>query len=220
MLRGIGCRTYNPGADLNKLLNKIVTHKLHPWVNFLVHNHDWSKETAEILRKAAGNVKIIASYRDPRDICVSLKKLHDLPIEKAIELTRASTRMHFALVNSMSPLRLQYEKIREEPRQLVQTIADYLELSVSDEATTAIVTKTSVKTHTKIMEKVAAGDESLDIISFKNTNRVFYEDKTTHISDRHIQSGKSGRWLTELSEPDQEKVNDVLLEYALKLGYQ
>ncbi len=89
VLRHYSCQVENINLDSVNRVAKFVKRAVHSGIanykNIVLHTHSWADgEFNEAL--SLGNTKIFWNYRDPRDILVSLMKLHDLSYDDASKL--------------------------------------------------------------------------------------------------------------------------------------
>lgn len=84
----------------------------------------------------------------------------------------------------------------------------------------SIVAQTDLSQHKKTMEKVASGAQEAATESIFSGARNVQYDPETLITDRHIQSGKSGRWKDEMNNSQQEEATRIFSEVIQKLGFE
>lgn len=209
----------NPtSAELLPLLQRIISKgedKIRPC---LIHTHSWSPEVAALLAPAK-NARIMVNYRDPRDVTVSLMKLHELDLEKAVRLTEASFAQMAACMRDANTLVFPYELLVAGKQLAIFRIAQLLGIRPSMRRISAIDDETSVVRHRSVMEDVQSG--SLKTVIRRNTTkRVLVEDKVTLINDRHIQSGAVGRWRSELSGAQQDQITNRFGQILDQFGYE
>lgn len=217
-LRNLGWQRYNPQErrDLVEFENKVRT-----WPSdgaaLLVHTH---LANADVLRALAArqDAVIFWNHRDPRDVVVSLRKLHDLPLDRALAAVQVYGRVEQLAAHFPNVQRLRYEDFTRNPPALVAHIARKLGWELGEEQIAQIVQDTSVQQHRKIMEDVA--QETLPGVRVLPTQtRMLREDPETLINDRHIQSGATGRWRKELTDDEKAIVAEVLDPLVDALGY-
>ena len=183
----------------------------------LVHTHVADQAVLNLLA-GRRDAAVFWNHRDPRDVAVSLRKLHDMPLDRAIIAVQVYAGIEQVVMQSGLAVRLRYEDIIKDPADLVGKIAAALDADLSPGRIAEIVEKTSIDRHRKIMRKLADGGDGARTLT--TINRPLREDPDTLINDRHIQSGTSGRWRQELSPEEQQMVDDALRPFAKALGYQ
>lgn len=215
---GIKCAQANPhGQQLPQLIRKLQASGSDRHKTALVHTHSWDGEAARLLRGSPYATGFI-NYRDPRDVCVSLMRLHEHDFETAAQMTLASFTVFESTIRDADLMVIPYELlIADKPGHIFQMAARlgfWLGLDVVERIDAA----TSIERHKGVMEKVQSG-EMEGLARRKNTHRVLVEDPRTLINDRHIQSGATGRWRLELSESDQNAANEQFGPLLRKYGY-
>ncbi len=187
----------NPhGPELFPTVNQLVREAHTRAIPAIVHTHSWDPATSALVRQH-NDVAGFLNYRDPRDACVSMMKMHDLSLDEAaseiiecysvFEVTGAETGW----------LLIRYETLVTHPVQVVSRMASELGLERGIEAISSALEASSLDRHRAVMQAVADGRQ-LSIRQRKNRYRILHEDAETLITDRHIQSGAIGRWRTEL----------------------
>ena len=184
----------------------------------LVHLHTWTAEATQLLSGSAW-VTAFANYRDPRDVCVSLMRLHDHLLDEAAALTSISFDHFERFVSEIDPLIIPYELLVSSPKAHIFQIARHLGFWPGQQLVAEIERETSIEKHSQIMKQVQ--DRQLPkLITRENYRRTLFEDPHTMISDRHIQSGQSGRWKSELSPDDQARLTERFLPLLELYGYE
>lgn len=217
-LRGREWERYNPQerSDLNEFENKVRTWPRDGAV-LLVHTH---LANADVMRALAerDDAVVFWNHRDPRDVFVSLRKLHDLPLNRALAAVQVYGRVEQLAAQFRFVQRLRYEDFIKNPPALVAHIAQKLGWELDAEQIAQIAEATSVQEHRKIMEDVA--EETLPGVRVLPTQtRPLREDPETLINDRHIQSGAPGRWRQELSDEERASVIELLKPFVDALRY-
>ena len=208
----------NPhGVELPKLIRHLQQTGQDRHKTVLVHTHSWDAETARLV---AGSpfVTGFINYRDPRDVCVSLMKLHEHDFEAASKMVLGSFNIFEAAVRDADLMVIPYELlITGKPGHIFQ-IARRLGYFPRMDQIAQIDEATSVDRHKAVMEKVQTGEMD-GLARRQNTHRVLVEDPKTLINDRHIQSGASGRWRDELGEQEQKEAMQVFGPLLKRYGY-
>ncbi len=183
----------------------------------LVHSHSWDRDTQAML-SGDPHVVALANYRDPRDVCVSLMKLHDLEFEDTMTAVQSYFIAFEAVVRSLGAMVVPYELLVTSQEAYCFQIARYLGLWPTFDQIDEVVAATSVDNHRKVMEDVQSGQVT-HLVERQNRNRTLREDQQTLINDRHIQSGASGRWRGELTPDQQEAANEKFAAIIERYGF-
>ena len=215
---GVAYGQANPhGAELPKLTRHLRETGQDRHKTIIVHTHSWDNQTAAML---AGSEHFVgfANYRDPRDVCVSLMRLHEHDFETAAQMVEASFKLYEATVRSAEVMTIAYELLSASPAAHIHQIAGRLGLRIGLDRVAGIEAETSIDHHRSVMEKVQAG--TLDKLARRqNTHRVLVEDTETLINDRHIQSGAQGRWRSELPSDLHQVANERFAPILKRYGY-
>ncbi len=178
----------NPhGPALGRLLSTLRMNGQHLHKTVLVHTHSWDDDAARQIAAMPETV-IFGNFRDPRDVCVSLMRLHDHDYETAMRLVTGSFNALDNMCTAARVLTIPYELLVTEKRAHIFQIAQRIGLWPRLDQVARVDAATSVDQHRKVMDQVKAGE--IDGLTRRsNTNRVLVEDPKTLINDRHIQSG-------------------------------
>ena len=183
----------------------------------LIHTHLADPKVVAALSRREDHV-VFWNHRDPRDAVVSLCRLHDLPLDFGLEAMNVYLRVEKLMSEQAFTKRLRYEEIVTDEPELVRLIANRMGVELRQAEIDRIVEETSVSAHKKIMQSVTDGSAE-DLMEYETRFRKFREDRQTLINDRHIQSGKPGRWRTELTHEEQQMVMIELAPWVEALGY-
>ena len=218
-INGLRVAQANPhGEALPRFIQTLQRTAQDRYKIILVHTHSWDNETAGMLR-GSPFVTGFMNYRDPRDVCVSLMRLHDHDFDTAAKMTLASFGVFNATADQANFMILPYERLMADKPGHIFQIAQRLGFWLGQDEVERIVEATSVERHKAVMEQVRSGEMD-GLARRKNTNRILVEDPKTLINDRHIQSGVPGRWRLELSETDQVAMNKRFSELLKRFGYR
>lgn len=215
---GVTCDQFNPhGPELPDLVHRLQQSAMDRHKVSLIHTHSWDTDTAAMLKGSPFVVGFV-NFRDPRDVCVSLMRLHDHDFQTAARMVLASFSAFEATALDIDPMIIPYELlIADRPGHIFQ-IARRLGFWPRLESIARIDEATSVDRHRSIMQKVQTGAME-GLTRRRNTNRILAEDPKTLINDRHIQSGATGRWRTELSEAERNAANERFSGLIRRFGY-
>lgn len=215
---GTGVTQANPhGEELPRLIHDLQRAGKDRHRAVLIHTHTWHEDATILLANSPWATGFI-NYRDPRDVCVSLMRLHDHDLATALKMTQNSFSQFEDTTVALDLMVIPYELLVQNPAAHIYQMAQRLGIWLGLDDVAKIEAATSADQHRKIMEKVRDG--ALDTLQQRhNRNRVLVEDTMTLINDRHIQSGASGRWQTELDEDQQERVNEAFAPLLKRFGY-
>jgi hypothetical protein len=208
----------NPhGPDLPRVIRHLQQTGQDRHRTVLVHTHSWDGETASLL---SGSPHVVAflNYRDPRDVCVSLMRLHDHDFDTAAQMTEGSFQLFDACAASIEPMVIPYELLAADKPGHIFQIARRLGFWPGMDRVSEIDEATSIDRHRAVMEKVQAGEID-KLARRRNSKRVLVEDPATLINDRHIQSGVAGRWRTELEKDQQARASERFAPLLKRFGY-
>lgn len=215
---GIPTAQANPhGPDLPRVIRQLQRTGQDRHRTIMVHTHSWDGETARLL-KGSPHVTAFLNYRDPRDVCVSLMRLHDHDFDTAAQMTEGSFQLFDACAASMDPMVIPYELLAADKPGHIFQIARRLGLWPGMDRIAEVERATSIDRHREVMEKVQAGEID-NLARRRNSKRTLVEDPATLINDRHIQSGVAGRWRTELDIDQQDKATERFATLLKRFGY-
>jgi hypothetical protein len=184
--------------------------------NVLMHAHNVLPEVQKAIVKP--DVYTFFNYRDPRDVLVSMMRLHDYSFEKCLELTNISFN-HFKKAREIPGIMfIPYNHIIAATEACIFQIAQRLNIFLSLEEVKNIRKATSMEAHKKIMKDV--GSEKVAVQVRRNPKRTIRESTEFFINDRHIQSGKTGRWRKELTLDQQKMVSAHFKPLLDELGFE
>ncbi|MCG6902506.1 MAG: hypothetical protein LJE68_07470 [Rhodobacter sp.] len=139
-------------------------------------------------------------------------KLHDLAIDEAAPLVLESFAAITRMATATSWPVIEYSSLSADKPGNIRRIAHHLGFRTPPGSVRRIAAETSVARHREIMERVRAGKVA-NLIERQNSKRILREDAETLINDRHIQSGKTGRWRQELAPHEQARANREFSAY-------
>lgn len=183
----------------------------------IVHTHSWDPSTSALVRQHDDIVGFL-NYRDPRDACVSMMKMHDLSFDEAASEIVECYSVFEETGAETGWLLIRYENLVTNPVQVVSRIASELGLEGSIEAISSALEASSLDRHRAVMQAVADGRQP-SIRQRKNRYRTLHEDAETLITDRHIQSGAIGRWRTELGPDECRYLDQCFAPLLGRYGY-
>ncbi len=215
---GIPSVAANPhGPEVCALLETLQSGKTDQQVPTVIHTHSWERAIAERL-KASRHVVGFVNHRDPRDVLVSLMKLHDHDFASAARMTMEAFKVFEMVCQDTDFMVIPYESLISDRRGYILQIAQRLHLQPRLDEVADVDEETSVANHRNIMEQVRSGKRKR-LMHRQNRNRVLVEDRDTLINDRHIQSGQAGRWRNELDDQHKAAITRLLAPLIERYGY-
>jgi len=183
--------------------------------NVLLHAHNVLPPVQQAITRK--DVITFFNYRDPRDVVVSMMRLHDYTFEKCMELVEISFAQYRTARKFKRIMFIPYDHLLTSPEtfifQLGQRLGLFLPLTMVGEIERA----TSLEAHKKVMKDVARATKDVQVR--RNPKRTLKESTKHFINDRHIQSGRSGRWREELSPEQCKQSTGHFKDLLLELGY-
>jgi hypothetical protein len=183
--------------------------------NVLMHAHNVLPQVQRVLP----DQRTIAffNYRDPRDMVVSMMKLHDYDFDKCLELAEISYRQLDIARKYPKIMLIPYEHLMAALEAFIFQVAMKLKILLPLDQVAEIRKLTDLDAHKKIMKDV--GREKVPVQVRRNPKRVLRESTTHFINDRHIQSGKCARWRDELTDGQKKIAGARFARLIETLGY-
>lgn len=177
--------------------DKWVVHKTHVFPNYL-----------PLEEFESGNIRVVMTYRDIRDVVVSTMRFRALQfgkiIESIVEETVDREQEWLSLVPPRYLHRTSYESIIKDPHSEVRAIGDLVEVDLSDLEVSQI-----------------ADEHSLESVLDKTSKMApFSWDAHSHYAQNHIGGIKHGQWRDELSKEQVAIVEDLVMEWLIENGYE
>ena len=216
--RGISWMRYNPQErrHLPEFLRVVKAGVLRKAL--IVHTHLIDEPILQAL-EAREDAVLLWNHRDPRDALVSLMKLHDLQISHAVMAMKVYFEAAELATASESCLELRYSDLTNDLTGQIERVADKLAVQSEPDEMTDLVAATSLEAHGKIVSDLNANNIP-DAVSHQTRHRDMREDPRTLLNDRHIQSGRTGRWRDELTLSEQQQVQSELDKWIERFGYE
>ncbi len=216
--RGIRYQQANPhGDELASTVAFVRRHWRSRWHHYILHTHSWDAATGAELG-GDSNLVAFANFRDPRDVCVSLMRLHDHDFESAAGMTRNAFTVFQQMCRDIEPVLIPYELLVADRRSHIFRIGQCLGMAPRLSAVEEIDEATSIDRHRAVMEAVQQG-RGERLVKRNNPKRVLVEDADSLINDRHIQSGAAGRWRSELTAAQMDAANERFSDLLDIYGY-
>jgi len=184
--------------------------------NVLLHAHNVLPEVQRVLSRP--DVRAFFNYRDPRDVVVSMMKLHEYTFEKCMELVEISFAQYRTARKFPSIMFIPYSAVVGEPLKVIGDLAARLDIAVDAREIARIGKATDIEAHRDVMR--AVGRSQIPVQVRRNPRRVLKESKRHFINDRHIQSGAEGRWREELDAGQQDIARRRFGPLLVELGYE
>lgn len=215
--RDIPWKRYNPQEprDLAGFLQTVRTAPSQPAL--IVHTHLIAPEIIDALANRKDAV-LIWNHRDPRDALVSLAKLHDMALPEAIHALKLYCIAAETALAARHCIEIRYDALTTDTQAHIQLLAKALHFRLPPGETEALLQETSTDRHRGVMVQLTKGALP-GMQSIQTKRRTMTEDPKTLINDRHIQSGKTGRWHNELTAEQQTKVQTALAHWISTFGY-
>ena len=120
-LNGIRTAQANPhDEELPRLIRTLQRTAQDRYKTVLVHTHSWDTDSAGLLHGSPFVTGFI-NYRDPRDVCVSLMRLHEHDFDTAARLTLGSFQIFDAMAREADLMILPYERlVADKPGYIFQ----------------------------------------------------------------------------------------------------
>lgn len=187
--------------------------------NIIIHFHDVTQKVIECAREQ--NCVAFFNFRDPRDVVVSLMHLHDATFSEAVRMTTSAFNSMQSASRIPNLMLIPYEHIGVHAEALIFQMGLRLGQYLPPAIVSEIADRNNITKHLKIMEQVSSDDEhsGARVKSIFSGRRNVQYDTETLITDRHIQSGKSGRWRDELDDQEQEHLNLAFTAIVEQLGF-
>ncbi|MGB0799919.1 MAG: hypothetical protein ACPGRD_11440 [Planktomarina sp.] len=217
-IQNIPMTPHNPNHNnLPKLLQQLVNSGSFKWRTHVIHMHTWDPASNAIFERFPDLFLGTVNMRDPRDCAVSMAHVHDQPIETACKnIANYHGQLRYFRART-KPLMIRYENLVASKTAYIDQIALHMGFNLTPAQVRQIDGDTTADKAKEVADKVATGKGPIRTVGGRT--RVLREHADSFINDRHIQSGKSGRWLTETSDVDQAHLDEILTPIAVSLGY-
>ncbi|MEZ6045333.1 MAG: hypothetical protein R3C11_07065 [Planctomycetaceae bacterium] len=205
---------YNPSDALE--MDELIAN-LDLREDAIIHGHDLTPNLIKLAQ--FDHVRPFFNYRNPCDVVVSQIKLHDLSLESAMEITGNAYTYLEPAMKLPGIMLIPYEHATAQPEAIIYQMATKMSLFLPLSKAKEIAEETSYAKHKKVMEEVnTEGTEGVGVLYTARRQIRFSE---THlINDRHLQSGKNGRWREELTPDQQKQVLEKFTPLLKILGFE
>jgi hypothetical protein len=214
---GVEFRTehWNCESDMHERLPRIS-----PAEHVLIHTHDFTPGLDALARRPG--VRSFFNYRDPRDVVVSQMQLHDIPFEIAAQMTTFAYKSLTCALAVPGIMFLPYDHIIDHAPALIFQMAAKIDILLNFRMVNQIAESTSSGQHQRTMNRLnrqTPSTGSAEIGSLNTGARDIRYCKASLVTDRHIQSGRTGRWRDELTPDQQQHVCAIFAPIIKSLGF-
>ncbi len=188
--------------------------------HILIHTHDLTPDV-ELLARRPG-VRSFFSYRDPRDVVVSQMKLHDVSFDIAVRMTEFAYQNLPCAMTLPGIMFLPYDHIVAHAPAVIFQMAARVDILLSHQMVDKIALSNNLERNRRTMDLLNRGTAATGGSGIESLNtgvREIRYCKASLITDRHIQSGRTGRWRDELSADQQQHVCGVFAPVIKSLGF-
>lgn len=195
------------------------------------HQNRYVIKTHQVINPGLPKSRYVTNVRNPYDICASFYQFMKSDVDTAISvaLSHRSVIAHYKRFDPASVNFVQYDRIENQPVEVIRNLAQFLDLAIDEEDCSLIQAKFSRE---KIAKKIESNDSVLnqkirkkeainanEIVRLSSTNfRSF--DPETGFQSGHISSRKSGEWRHLFSSREILKILEALDDAAVQLGYR
>ena len=183
----------------------------------LIKFHSTTKTSLNML--ASGKAKAIYSQRDLRDVAVSLMDFENSSFDQLVNGRLQGIMTEDARWKQAdSTCHIEYADIMQQPEQVIQKIAAFLDIEADEETAARIAAACSIEATRKHIAAIQQG-EAAHIHTRKIGNGRQY-DTATLLHGNHIASGETGRYRHALNSGQIRRLNSLLGEWLVKHGYE
>lgn len=201
--------SYHDGENLDKMIRLAMRRRAGFYV---VKSHLPGPLAMQAIAK--GKAWNIVTYRDPRDVLVSLHDFKGWSIEDGVRAILHEMPYIETFWKHDRSLKLRYEDMKEDPKVEIRKIAQFLRVQVDDVFVERLHEHTSTDTARKISESLPAlqGDAVR-----QEEDHLVHREQLLHTG--HVLDGAVGKWRTRLDERQQAFVGEHLASSVQLLGY-
>lgn len=207
----------------NEVLQMAASFKPEPNKKMVLKIHQM------IVRDLKGT-KLITTHRDPRDVIASFKQFMNCDFESAIGAgsSMIEANKYYQDFPSDYLLTVPYPQVEGDPMSAVKSIAEFLDVTLTDDAAKGIAEKFSKN---KVLERIKENDQSItqranagqsinpdEIVQTQSVIRSF--DRETGFQTGHISGRKSGEWEKVFTPAQVEILNQQFGDWLKQNGYQ
>jgi len=156
------------------------------------------------------------AFRDPGDIVVSQMGLRGVAFGTALKMATAAVNQLNQAIQSPELNLVPYGALLKDPEGHTFQIARSLGFLVSRQEIQEILDACSFDRNKAEVERLDRGEGTFH--EQHTATRTIRSNPETLINDRHIQSGKLGRWREELDAEQQRVIEETFAEFYKQLG--
>jgi hypothetical protein len=186
-----------------KIDSAIVVYKLHSPASLAL----------ELIRNK--NAKNICTVRDPRDCVASRQLIADESLDVSINFIKDNLYYVDLYKQINNTLFIRYEEMILHPLEQIREIADYLGIRLPTDILLEIDKQTSLHNAKKICDSLKYKPRE----SLLNVGQ-YLTDPVTCLHENHIHGGVCGRWKTELSREQIDRVVKEFTQWLISLEYE
>lgn len=194
--------------DHQELISRIKSERI-----YIYKAHFIKSGVLKIAAQYPESVKFLVSYRDPRDVTVSMMSKFDYSFNKAItRIGKSIDNIYNIRRNECNCLEQKYCQLRYELKKCILEVSEYLEVKVDEEQLNVIYDLLNVDS----AYAKAKSNESIIIEKFKRYftyltgKSIVHKDKRLMLHPNHISKtkGKEGLWKSNLSSEQVKIIED------------
>ena len=207
--------------DIDSLIQKMSKKAARTKSNIfgVVKAHDVGMRTKKKISE--GKIKNIYTIRDPRDCFASMEKF--MPRFEGVEIDDRIREFQRWLIlgdeffGDDVSLIIRYEEMVENNIKQIRRIANFLEIKRTDKLILNISNATSVAASQEIIKQMIETGKGVEKFKVAGKEKRFHPESQLH--ENHLNGGTIGRWRTELTEENQQKIHTAFSPWLIKFGY-
>lgn len=162
-----------------------------------------------------GTVKNVYTFRDPRDAVASRRTFQDEPFEESVEWIKRNITFMNRFAQAQQTLFIRYEDMMRDSLSQIKALGQYLGVDLNERLIRDLDHNTNF-THSRA---TASRVKELPPEQLYQ-DRSHLVDRVTNLHENHIQSGKTGRWRTELTEEQNRILLNAFGKILISLNYE
>lgn len=201
--------SYHDGENLDKMIRWAVQKK----AGFYVAKSHLPGPLA-MKAIATGKAWNIVTYRDPRDVVVSLHDFKGWSIEEGVRAVLHEMPYIETFWKHDRSLKLRYEDMKADPRAEIGKIARFLRVQVDDGFVEQLHEHTSAEAARRVAESLPSLEDGA---VRQEEDHLVHREQLLHTG--HVRDGAIGKWKARLGEREQVFVEERLASAVRLLGY-
>lgn len=162
-----------------------------------------------------GVVKNVCTFRDPRDAVASRRTFQDEPFEESMEWIKRNIKFMHRYAQTQQTLFIRYEDMMRDSLSQIRALGRYLGADLNERLIRDLDHNTNFARSRAMASRVKElPSEQL------YQDRTHTVDRLTNLHENHIQSGKTGRWRTELTEEENRVLLNAFGKILVSLNYE